>query len=109
MGFWNWLKKVPTIPPPPHRTTREIMGSFREIDPVCLNCRYNLRGLPGPGKCPECGAEASESWLVYLSNRTGYSARAFYIFACALRWYRGTKEGKISHVTARDFCYIIRA
>ena len=109
MGFWNWLIKGPTIPPPPYRTTRKIIESFRDIDPVCLSCRYKLRGLPGGWKCPECRGDTSDSWLVYLANRTGYSTRAFYMFGCALRWYRGTKEGKTGHLTARDFCYLIRA
>jgi len=27
----------------------------------CLDCKYDLRGLPTDGKCPECGAEVLDS------------------------------------------------
>ncbi len=112
MGFWSWLTKGPSIPPPPRKSTREIIQSFRDdIDPVCLHCRYNLRGLATGAKCPECGGETLESWLVYLANRTGYAARSFWIFKCAMRWYHGSagNPSPPRHMNARDFCYLVRA
>src|SRR3954470_20215929 len=112
MGFWNWLTKLPTIPPPPRKTTRQIIETFHaNVDPLCRSCGYNLRGLPVGRKCPECGNQTLESWLEYLSNRTGYAARAFWIFGCAMRWYRGDGTGSVPvrHITARDFCYVVRA
>jgi Zn finger protein HypA/HybF involved in hydrogenase expression len=45
--------------------TESAAGRQRPVSPVvtfdepCGNCRYNLRGLPWKGKCPECGTDYS--------------------------------------------------
>lgn len=36
------------------RATRTYVDVI-ETDRLCVQCRYNLRGLPTNGKCPECG------------------------------------------------------
>ena len=43
-------------------------------DTPCVNCRYNLRGLPGDGACPECGVPIRAS-LVELSSPLPHHTR----------------------------------
>ncbi len=35
----------------------------------CATCRYNLSGLPVPGRCPECGAEFDAYARVWSARR----------------------------------------
>ncbi|MCH7591627.1 MAG: protein kinase [Planctomycetes bacterium] len=52
----------------PRAGTREAACASAEVDEVpssndisCIHCGYNLRGLPGGGRCPECGTEVARS------------------------------------------------
>jgi hypothetical protein len=44
-----------------------------EVDCPCVACGYNLRGLSGAGRCPECGHSAALSvrgdWLIHSDVR----------------------------------------
>lgn len=49
--------------PSPRQTVRmDAEGRIAEDCP-CVQCRYNLRGLPPHGKCPECGFRVRPSVL----------------------------------------------
>lgn len=42
---------------------------------LCLNCHYDLHGLPDSGNCPECGesyvrAELERRWNIWLLSQT---------------------------------------
>lgn len=37
------------------------------IDVPCASCGYNLRGLAGDGRCPECGASVARSLEIHLN------------------------------------------
>jgi hypothetical protein len=37
------------------------MSSSITRDIFCLSCKYNLRGLPEEGQCPECGVSIRDA------------------------------------------------
>lgn len=39
-----------------------LPAEFIQTDVVCAACRYNLRGQPRGGRCPECGAPVMEAF-----------------------------------------------
>lgn len=43
---------------------------------VCAQCNYNLRGLPDPGRCPECGTpfDHADDRALYLFEQHGPEA-----------------------------------
>jgi hypothetical protein len=66
---------TPTAPPISESSAARQVDLSRD-DVPCLNCGYNLRGLPSDGACPECGAPVQRSLqgnlLIYSS--AGYLA-----------------------------------
>jgi hypothetical protein len=54
------------------RFTRRIAESDGFL---CLNCHYDLHGLPDVGECPECGeayvrADLERRWNLWLQSQT---------------------------------------
>src|SRR5512134_1124043 len=58
-------KQVPpeetvAVPEPGRRPRRSVSAEIKE-DLPCVTCGYNLRGLTGKHRCPECGTPAGFS------------------------------------------------
>ncbi len=47
------------IPGPP--SAEPVRAATLVVDVPCVKCDYNLRGLPGDGRCPECGEAVTSS------------------------------------------------
>lgn len=57
---------------------------------TCLDCQYDLTGLPDEGVCPECGGRFSYSRTAYL-NEVRQSRRSLrYKASRAHDWYSGS-------------------
>jgi hypothetical protein len=67
-------------------------------DLPCLECGYNLRGLPRYGRCPECGVDVGPS-VDRLNARTLADADA--------RWLRRLSEGSIVGLAALVICLAV--
>jgi hypothetical protein len=69
-------------------------------DLPCLECGYNLRGLPRYGRCPECGVDVGPS-VDRLNARTLADADP--------RWLRRLSEGSIVGLAAFLICLTVAA
>lgn len=49
------------------------------LDLPCWQCGYNLRGLPPPGRCPECGEEVATSVRAVRKDVQGRNQRAIVV------------------------------
>ena len=88
-------------------TSRELLESFGNAgDPYCVECGYNLRGLPASSVCPECGAGTSEARWLNASRNCGYDVSVLMFLIDAARWTRKSRPdlAPLGHVNARDLC-----
>jgi ssDNA-binding Zn-finger/Zn-ribbon topoisomerase 1 len=70
------------------RSARVIALDFR----CCPTCRFDLRGLDSPGRCPECGARFTDRWLhAWWRVRLGVAADED-LAAIKARWLRKHPE-----------------
>ena len=104
---------------------------FVNDDAPCVHCKYNLRGLPFTGSCPECGRpvldtvrlsvrwprpqtpearkalEANAARLGAAARNSGYPEEAFLLVIGAMHFATmGKPPG--THVSARDVCDALR-
>lgn len=92
-----------------------------DTDLPCLNCGYNLRGLPSDGACPECAAAIRRSthgdwlqfhnpdWLKQLASGAGWlaAAQAGYLVAVPLTIAANVMgRGLLPEVIAIVFCIL---
>lgn len=83
MALFDWLRRAKPASHTLH-TTRQLLNLFEPSGSIpCMQCEYDLQGLPPNSKCPECGAWALSSKLYALSDRTGYSLDVFRFFVKA--------------------------
>jgi len=47
---------------PPFEPAAILPAEFIQTDVVCAACRYNLRGQPRGGRCPECGVPVMDAF-----------------------------------------------
>ncbi len=68
------LEAEPPSPPAAHRARASLTSDTVGDDVICLQCGYNVRGLPRGGRCPECGTPIKRS---LQGNLLRYSSPAY--------------------------------
>ncbi len=64
----------PSPPPAAHPGGATLESDTVDDDVICLQCGYNVRGLPRGGRCPECGTPIKRS---LQGNLLRYSSPAY--------------------------------
>lgn len=88
-------------------SARHVLESFGDAgDPHCVECGYNLHGLPSTSLCPECGAGTSEARWLNISRNCGYDVSVLVFLMDAARWTRKSRSNlpPPGHVDARELC-----
>lgn len=93
-------------------SSRELLESFGNAgDPYCVECGYNLRGLPASSLCPECGADTRRARWLNVSRSCGYDISALIFLVNGTRWTRESRPDLAppGHMHARELCHGLAA
>ena len=88
-------------------TSRQLLEYFGNAgDPQCVECGYNLRGLPASSVCPECGTGTTEARWLNISRNCGYDISVLIFLIDAARWTRKSRPDLAppGHVNAPELC-----